>query len=68
MLDGIARFLERRRESAHADSPPRLSRFQIASATRDVLYDVGKARRELGWSSAVGLGEGLQRTFAENGN
>jgi predicted dehydrogenase/nucleoside-diphosphate-sugar epimerase len=67
-LEGIARFVERRRESADADLPPRLSRFQIASATRDVLYDVGKARRELGWSSAVGLGEGLQRTFAENGN
>ncbi len=67
-LEGIASFLERRRESADADLPPRLSRFQIASATRDVLYDAGKARRELGWSSAVGLSEGLQRTFAQNGN
>ena len=66
-LARLARFLEHRRESAQADSPPRLSRFQIASATRDVLYDAGKARRELGWSSAVTLDEGLERTFAANG-
>ena len=66
-LGRIARFLEHRRELAQADSPPRLSRFQIASATRDVLYDVGKARRELGWVSAVSLDEGLQRTFAVSG-
>jgi 2-alkyl-3-oxoalkanoate reductase len=66
-LTRIARFLEHRRELADADSPPRLSRFQIASAARDVLYDVGKARRELGWVSAVSLDEGLQRTLAANG-
>jgi nucleoside-diphosphate-sugar epimerase len=66
-LTRIARLLENRREQAHADSPPRLSRFQIASATRDVLYDARKARRELGWASEVSLEEGLRRTFSVNG-
>ena len=66
-LARLARFLEHRRRVAEADSPPRLSRFQIASATRDVLYDSGKAHRELGWVSAVSLEEGLQRTFGTNG-
>jgi 2-alkyl-3-oxoalkanoate reductase len=68
VLTRIAEILERRHEKTQADSPPRLSRFQIASATRDVRYDVGKARRELGWVSAVSLDEGLERTFATNGD
>jgi 2-alkyl-3-oxoalkanoate reductase len=67
-LARVAGFLEHWRELAQADSPPRLSRFQIASATRDVLYDAGKAHRELGWASAVSLEEGLRRTFATNGD
>jgi 2-alkyl-3-oxoalkanoate reductase len=63
MLSRLARMLERKRERAEAKTPPRLSRFQIASATRDVVYDAGKARRELGWEPGVGLDEGLRRTF-----
>ena len=64
-LAWVAGLLERRRGRAGADSPPpRLSRFQVASATRDIMYDVRKAREQLGWSSEVSLTEGLRRTFA----
>ena len=63
MLSRLARMLERKREQAEVQTPPRLSRFQIASATRDVVYDAGKARRELGWEPQVSLDEGLRRTF-----
>jgi nucleoside-diphosphate-sugar epimerase len=64
LLLGVAGVLESRRERAQAEVPPRLSRFQVRSATRDVRYDVGKARGELGWEPAVPLGEALRRTVA----
>lgn len=66
LLASVARVLEHRRDRRGADSPPRLSRFQIASATRDLRYDVAKARRELGWTSWVSLEEGVRRTFSRD--
>ena len=71
-VDLLGGLLESRRERAASEQPadsvvpPRLSRFQVASVTRDVQYDTANARRELGWSPEVPLGEGLRRTFARD--
>ncbi len=58
----LAAALERRYDRAGAEVPPKLSRFQIATATRDLRYDTDKARRELGWAPEITLEEGLRRT------
>ena len=63
VLAGVAGILESRYERAGSETPPRLSRFQVASATRDVRYDARKARRELGWEPAVTFDEALRRTI-----
>jgi nucleoside-diphosphate-sugar epimerase len=63
LLSALGGWLESRAERADADTPPRVSRFQIASATRDMRYDTAKARTRLGWEPAVSLDEGLRRTF-----
>jgi nucleoside-diphosphate-sugar epimerase/predicted dehydrogenase len=60
----LAAVLEHRRARVRASVPPRLSRANIASMTRDIRYDVSRARRELGWTSQVTLQEGLRRTSA----
>ncbi len=62
-LRALAGWLERRAVRAGAERPPRLSRYQIAAATRDVGYDTSRARDELGWVPAVDLREGVRRTF-----
>ena len=53
-----ARHLERRAARSGVDMPPRLSRFVVHSATRDVTYDTSKARRELGWAPSRSLVDG----------
>jgi predicted dehydrogenase/nucleoside-diphosphate-sugar epimerase len=58
-----ARWFERQGERADADVPPRLSRFQIAQHARDLRFDAGKARQQLGWRPEVGLEEGMRRTL-----
>jgi nucleoside-diphosphate-sugar epimerase len=63
VLMPVARWLEDRAVSKGAEEPPRLSRFQIAQATRDFRYSSRRAREELGWTPEVGLAEGLRRTF-----
>ncbi|MEJ7824179.1 MAG: NAD-dependent epimerase/dehydratase family protein [Solirubrobacteraceae bacterium] len=65
-LGALAGRLEARCERDGGDGTPRISRFQLASATRDVRYDAGKARRELGWEPAVDRGEALRRTFGSD--
>jgi nucleoside-diphosphate-sugar epimerase len=67
LLVMAARWFERQKERVDADVPPRLSRFQIAQEARDLRFDAGKARRQLGWRPEVSLEEGMRRTLAEGG-
>jgi nucleoside-diphosphate-sugar epimerase len=63
LLDGAAKFLEGKSAKGSTGSPPKLSRYVIASACRDLRYDTRKAREQLGWRSFVSLEEGLRKTF-----
>src|SRR5262245_26093684 len=42
---------------------PLLSGYRLTAATRDIRFDISKAKAELGWKPNVPLQEGLQRTF-----
>jgi nucleoside-diphosphate-sugar epimerase len=44
-----------------SEVPPKLSRYVIRSACRDICYDISKARQELGWRPAVTPEEGIRR-------
>jgi nucleoside-diphosphate-sugar epimerase len=52
LLAGAARLLELKQDLAGSQVPPRLSRFVVRSACRNIRYDTAKGRRELGWRSA----------------
>lgn len=43
---------------------PPVTSHQIRRATRRALYDCSAAERVLGWRPAIGVAEGLQRSFA----
>lgn len=43
---------------------PPVTRHQIQRATRRAFYDCSRAEQLLGWRPAVGVQEGMQRTFA----
>jgi nucleoside-diphosphate-sugar epimerase len=45
-------------------APPKLNRYVIRSATRNIVYDTMKARTRLGWESTVSLEGGLRRTWS----
>lgn len=64
LFSSVARILEHRNNRNGSEIPPRLSRFVIQSACRDMHYDTTKARLHLGWQSEVSLEEGLRRTFS----
>jgi nucleoside-diphosphate-sugar epimerase/predicted dehydrogenase len=53
LLDLAARGLEARGARRGRDSPPRLSRYVVTSATRSRIFDTTKAERELGWTPEV---------------
>lgn len=65
LLLGVAGVLERNSMSHHATTPPKLSRYVIRSACRDIFYDTCKARQELGWTPQIKSREGLQRMVHE---
>lgn len=52
-------------ESRDSSTPPKLSRYVVGSACRDLRYDTTKAREQLGWHSRVSLEEALHRTFRD---
>jgi nucleoside-diphosphate-sugar epimerase len=39
-----------------------LTRFRVECATRNMIYDISKAKEELGFSPKVGIEEGVKRT------
>ena len=59
LLSAAARIAEYR--SRDVDTAPKLSRYVIRSAARDIVYDTQKARTQLGWQPAVSIEEGLRR-------
>jgi nucleoside-diphosphate-sugar epimerase len=44
-----------------------MTRFLACQLAMDHHYDQGRARRDLGYRPAVGLEEGLRRTFGAGG-
>jgi nucleoside-diphosphate-sugar epimerase len=62
LLTGAASYFEAKQKRANSDIPPKLSNYVVHSIKRDVVYDTGKARRELDWTPAVTLEEGMRRT------
>jgi UDP-glucose 4-epimerase len=63
LLSGFARLLEWRSGSGSSRTTPKLSRFVISSACRNIRYDTQKSREQLGWQPAVTLEEGLQNSI-----
>jgi nucleoside-diphosphate-sugar epimerase len=61
LLSTAARFIEYR--NRHKETAPKLTRYVVRSATRDVLYDTRKARTQLGWEPAVDFDNGLRLTL-----
>ena len=39
-----------------------LTRFRVECATRNMIYDISKAKEELGFTPKVGIEEGVKRT------
>jgi nucleoside-diphosphate-sugar epimerase len=60
LLSAAARVLEYRNRDN--ETAPKLTRYVVRSATRDILYDSGKARTRLGWEPAVDFDSGLRAT------
>jgi nucleoside-diphosphate-sugar epimerase len=60
LLSTLARDFEFR--SRASETAPKLTRHVVRSATRDIVYDFGKVRTELGWEPAVELDDGLRMT------
>jgi predicted dehydrogenase/nucleoside-diphosphate-sugar epimerase len=65
LLSNAARLLEWKSEMTHSETPPKLSRFVVRSAGRNLRYDTRKAREQLGWQPSVTLEEGLRMTFGD---
>jgi nucleoside-diphosphate-sugar epimerase len=61
LLTLVASRLERRARGGGLQRPPKLSRFVVRTATRDIAYDTRMARELLGWRPEVPLNEGLRR-------
>lgn len=47
-----------------AENAPALTRAALYVLAEDLRLDVSKAKRELGWSAKVGIGEGVEATAA----
>jgi nucleoside-diphosphate-sugar epimerase len=43
-------------------SPPLITRFRVQCATKNMIYDISKAKNELGFKPTIELKEGIQRT------
>jgi nucleoside-diphosphate-sugar epimerase len=65
LLSSAGRLLEWKSDLSHAEVPPRLSRYVVRSACRNIRYDTSRARELMGWRPAVALEEGLRRTLED---
>lgn len=60
LLSTLARVVEYGNRAS--ESAPKLTRYVVRSATRDIIYDSAKAQAKLGWRSAVNFEDGLKRS------
>lgn len=60
LLGLVAGALERRQRARGSQVPPRLSRYVVRSACRDLRYDTSRTRHVLGWRPAVDPADGLR--------
>jgi nucleoside-diphosphate-sugar epimerase len=63
LFSSLARLLELRASLSDSETPPKLSRFVVRSACRDMVYDTTNAREQVGWQPEVSLEEGLHRAL-----
>jgi 2-alkyl-3-oxoalkanoate reductase len=63
ILSSAAGLLERRGKGDSMPLPPKLSRYVIRSACRDIIYDTQKAREQLRLKQEIDIDEGLRRVF-----
>ncbi|MDO9087618.1 MAG: SDR family NAD(P)-dependent oxidoreductase [Anaerolineaceae bacterium] len=63
ILYSLANIMEKHNSMMSNPIPPRLSRYTINRATRDIIYDTTKAKNQLGWEPVVSFDEGLKKTF-----
>ena len=64
LLLGMGGILEWRNRLSGSDIPPKLSRFVVRSACRDICYETTRAREQLGWHQEIVLADGLRRTLS----
>lgn len=64
LLSIAAWLLEWKSARTSSQTPPKMSRFVIRSACRDLCYDTRKAREQLGWQPSITLQEGLEKTLS----
>jgi nucleoside-diphosphate-sugar epimerase/predicted dehydrogenase len=64
LFSGIANLFELRAALRGSKIPPKISNYVVCSACRDIPYDTGKVRQQLGWRPAVTLEEGLRRMIS----
>jgi len=60
-LSTLARLLEYK-SRRDGPVPPRVSRFVVRSACRNLYYDTTRIKQDLGWIPEISLAEGLRRT------
>jgi nucleoside-diphosphate-sugar epimerase/predicted dehydrogenase len=65
LVASAARLLELRSSLSGSEVPPKLSRYVVRSACRDIRYDTRKASEGLGWKPAVPLEEGLRAALED---
>lgn len=60
LVYGIAALIEGAALLVRRATPPRMTRYGVRLVACDCRYDIGKARRELGYRPAVTFGEGIK--------
>jgi nucleoside-diphosphate-sugar epimerase len=66
-LGSMAALMEGSSRRKGAATPPKITRYVVRSACRNIKYDTRKAQSELGWVPEVTLNEGLRRMLEIEG-
>lgn len=63
LLASVAGLLELKSVRDGTEVPPKLSRYVVRSASRNLYYNTTKVREQLGWKPVITLKESLRKTF-----